>query len=101
MIFATLFPGDDGQFDYRVLLISLLLLFLGGSVLVWRLPVMLRTGQTQFFYHSSRVGTVRRIYERDKNPALYWTVCAFYFLGALLSLGGFVAIAFGLERVSH
>ena len=101
MTFATLFPGADGQFDCRVLLMSLLLLFLGGSGLVWRLPVMLRTGQTRFFYHSSRTGSARRVYERDKEPVLYWTVCAFYFFGSLFLLAGFVAIALGLERVSH
>ena len=96
MIFAILFPGADGQFDYKVLLISLLFLFFGGSVLLWRLPVMLRTGQTRFY-----AGGVRRVFERDKSPMLYWAVCAFYFLGALLFLGGFVAIALGLERGSH
>jgi hypothetical protein len=96
MMFATLFPGADGQFDYRILLISLIFLLLGGSVLAWRLPVMLRTGQTRFY-----AGGVRRVFERDKRPVFYWIVCAFYFLGALLSLAGFIVVALGLERVSH
>jgi hypothetical protein len=96
MIFATLFPATDGQFDYRLLLISLIFLLLGGSVLLWRLPVMLRTGQTRFY-----AGGIRRVFERDKKPILYWAVCVFYFLSALLLLACFVAFALGLERVSH
>jgi hypothetical protein len=102
MIIATLFPGADGQLDYKLMLVSLLLLLLGGSVLVWRLPVMLRTRQTRWTVYSKSAGRyVRQLYERDKRPAAYWIVCALYFLGSLVALAGFVAIMFGWERSSH
>jgi len=102
MIIATLFPGANGQFDYKLMLVSLLLFLLGGSVLVWRLPVMLRTRQTRWTIYSKSAGRyVRRLYERDKNPTAYWIVCALYFLGSLAAFAGFFAIIFGWERSSH
>ena len=96
MIFSTFFPGADGQFDFKLMLVSFILLVIGVAVLVWRLPVMLRTGQTRFYAFG-----VRRVFERDKAPALYWIVCAFYFFGALFAVAGFVAIMQGWERVHH
>jgi len=99
MIIATFFPGANGQFDCKNLLVSLLFLILGGGVLVWRLPVMLRSGQTWWMHYSRSAGRyVRCLYERDKNPASYWTVCALYFLGSLFALVGFISIMFGWER---
>ena len=96
MIFAAFFPGADGQFDYKLLLVSLLLLFLGVAGVFWRVPLALRIRQVRWTW-----GTALHIYERDKNPALYWIVCALYFFGSLLALSCFVAFGLGLERVSH
>jgi len=102
MIIATLFPGAGGQFDYKLMLVSLLLLLLGGSVLVWRFPVMLRTGQARWTIYSKSAGRyVRRLYARDKNPASYWIVCALYFLGSMIALAGAFAIALGWLHMSH
>ena len=85
-----------------MLLVSLLLLLLGGSVLAWRLPVMLRTGQTRWTVYSKSAGRyVRQLYERDKRPAAYWIVCALYFVGSLAALAGAIAIAGGWLHKTH
>jgi hypothetical protein len=102
MIIGTLFPGADGQFDIKMLLLSLLLLLLGGSVLVWRLPVMLRTGQTRWAVYSKSAGRhVKQLYERDKRPAAYWIICALYFLGSLAALAGAFVVAGGWLHKPH
>jgi len=93
---AALFPGNDGQFDYRIMLAALFLILIGVAVLFWTLPVAIRRGKIQSTARGSR-----NFLERSKDPISYWCACAFYFVGALAMAGFGIALMFGWQRHWH
>ena len=95
---AAFLKTADGDFDYPALVLAVPLFFFGLFMLVAVLPKALRTGHIPFIY-STRVGhTISRRFERDKNPLLYWLLCAAYFVATLFFITVAIGISFGIFR---
>ena len=97
---AAFLKNADGNFDIPALAMSIFLAVMAGGLLLY-LPKTLRSGRIHFEWTPRTARTIKRDFEREKNPAIFWFLFILYCFCFLLFVTGVAVISFGLLRNSN